>query len=60
MTVGELIAALASCASNEETDLMRMQVSSIDINGEDDIHLSFIDGNTPDIAIDSCGNILLE
>ena len=59
MTVGELITALVTCATLEETYLMRMQISSIDI-GEDEIHLSFVDGNTPDITIDSCGNLLSE
>ena len=56
MTIGEIIAALALYASNEDELLLMKSVYSIECNKEDAaINIYFIDANTADIMISKDG-----
>ena len=59
MTVGELIALLAKCASGDiygDDLLMKKMVYRIDVN-ENYIEISFVDGQTQDYALFDDGHI---
>ena len=61
MNVGEVMAALAFCASGWDDDqdhlLMLKEIYCIDVC-DDRIDISFVDGNTPDIRIGRNGKKL--
>lgn len=52
MTVGEVMALLCKQASDKDMYLMAKSIYSIDVNDEE-IHLSFTDGNTEDYSIEA-------
>lgn len=56
MNIGEIISALALCASSFDDDkdhlLMLKNIYSLEVErNEDSIVVCFVDGNTPDIRI---------
>lgn len=56
MSIGEIISALAICASSSDEDkdclLMERTVYSLEVDDEDDsIVVHFVDANTPDVRI---------
>lgn len=55
MNIGEIISALALCASKWDNDggdhlLMLRSVSGIEVD-DDYVNVYFVDGNTPDIKV---------
>lgn len=55
MNIGEIISALALCASKWDHDggdqlLMLRSISGIEVH-DDHVNIYFVDGNTPDIKV---------
>lgn len=54
MSVGEVVAALSRCCSDDDELLFRKSIYSIEVN-EDNIEVYFVDANTANVRIYSDG-----
>ena len=57
MNVGKVVSALIKYASDYDGDklLLLKDIYSIEVDRNDEIEISFVDGNTPDVIVDKNG-----